>query len=165
MKKELQTPRIHVLEWLLLCCGYIASETIDLVAFVATGSPIRDNTKPSRMDLYSELNPANQPLWIQTHSQNAKTGLTGSSLIKYKNLWPDPPDMKEMQKSDAGVKGAVSVNATMHLKTHSTVRYSLRRSSYDEVEKCCSINWAYARNKWEMESWIVNTYQQIFGRR
>lgn len=37
--------------------------------------------------------------------------------------------MKEMQKNDAEVKGAVSVNATKHLKTDSTVWYSLRRAA------------------------------------
>lgn len=43
---------------------------------------------------------------MQTHSQSVKTGLTGRILIKDKKLWPDPPDMKEMQKNDVEVKGA-----------------------------------------------------------
>lgn len=81
---------------------YIASENDGFKPFVA----IRDNTKPSRMYLYSERNPANQPVWMQTHSQSAKTGLTGRILIKDKKLWPDPPDMKAMQKNDVEVKGA-----------------------------------------------------------
>lgn len=78
---------------------YIASVNDGFKPFVA----IRDNTKPSQMYLYSELNPANQPVWMQTHSQSAKTGLTGRILIKDKKLWPDPPDMKEMQKNDVEV--------------------------------------------------------------
>ena len=96
---------------------YIASENVRFKTFVANRvSLIRDNTKPSQwMYVNTELNPANH----SSRGMNADTFIKCQDwaggpyfLKKDEKHWPVSPHIKEIQKDDAEVKAAVSVNAT-----------------------------------------------------
>lgn len=76
---------------------YIASENTAFKLFVAN----RVTYQRQQSDLFI--------LWAESHQPalmnpgTFKTGPTGRILIKDKELWPDPSDMKETQRNSAEV--------------------------------------------------------------